>query len=572
MLAYELYRHTKKSGSDSGIGIPIKKIFVSGETITIDDTTISEYGTTNTPDKLKDFLQKNFDMPIDVNPKLNLPEKIVSSASPKPYVVIYGYINACNKEVKIDGQKQWVLEVQITLGKEKKKFAKMTLPDYKLELDEKNVHFKIDKLNYMSGNASLYDKYVNSRILKQDKLPGLLLSNIAKKFFDFLKTKQVDFIKGKTSFALYVLPDNKEITFEDKKRSLQRYKMKKNNTLHTITDSFGNTGEWTNRTTAGVTFITYDDKAFTINCNQMENFYKDISVGSKSLSKILLPENNAITMSGLEWYFLDLNHPKIVFSSRSKGIYDQLYHNYIRLKKGNMPSKSSSYKVISIKRTNAKREIIVNENLTMKNMEQMFSGVDANTIPYNAYECLIITRGKSTIYRYYFQAIKSLLNQIRFNKDQLDLIFTFEVKHIVREFLKENIDDDVTNFFKHAQFCYKTLYRTDDKINSLSPSEEFAFGVGVMTRLYVDFRIENGYSNNSLKNILSKQKYDVNTLHSVIMSIGRGIHLISLNDVKYNTILDKIRKSTPKILEKGDTNIRKDYSYYFYMGYFGESK
>ena len=101
MLAYELAHINKKTNTASGDGIPIKKIFVDKDKITIDATSIDENALFNTPDKLKNYLQRAFDMTIDTNKKINLPHKKVASNSQKPYVKISGYINLRKKQAGV---------------------------------------------------------------------------------------------------------------------------------------------------------------------------------------------------------------------------------------------------------------------------------------------------------------------------------------------------------------------------------------------------------------------------------------------------------------------------------------
>ena len=87
-LAYELYCENKDDLVVSGNGHAIKKIFVKNNSIEIDCTTIDEFGKSNIADSSKNTLQELLEMPIDTNPKINLPNKTVSSNSPKQYICL----------------------------------------------------------------------------------------------------------------------------------------------------------------------------------------------------------------------------------------------------------------------------------------------------------------------------------------------------------------------------------------------------------------------------------------------------------------------------------------------------
>ena len=135
--------------------------------------------------------------------------------------------------------------------------------------------------------------------------------------------------------------------------------------------------------------------------------------------------------------------------------------------------------------------------------------------------------------------------------------------------MKEKSDKTANDFFKRSEFCLKTLNLTHVSDPTLK-EEEFANSVGGIARQYINFRMVNKLHNNSLLDILSKPKYDIQTLQYVIKQIGRSIHLLNIDQNKYKNILDQISTITPEIIQ---TDSRKDFSYHFYMGYFrGEQK
>ena len=554
MLAYELVLENIKTKQESGRGIPVKKIFIENDNILIDEKTIDEYGYGDTPNPIIQSLQKKLDMPLDTNSNLNLPNKVVASNSPKPYITISGYYKAYFKKDKIIGQ--------LTLGDSKKGyFATLNLSNFEYEITPADTALKIDIKNYVQKDYTLYESYCKNNIIQNNTLSAQLFKKITTTFFEYVKSKDVSFTKGKTSFLLYILPNNDKITYLD-------------NDLDDTTDdldSFGNKIiTYPKSPTTGVFFMSYDDKAFTINCTEKEKFYKDLGIGKESHEKILLPNNKMINISGFNWYFLNLENPAKIFPKTDGGIYHQLYRNYIDIKKEpeNITKKSIQLYVICIKKTNAKLEVMINENLSMPKLHDLFVDVDDN-IPRHAFELLIIRKGQSTIFRYYMMAIKSLLNKTPFDSDLLIKIFTDKIRNEYREWIATKNPKDAKDFFIRSEFCYKTLNHTN-KLNKLMKEVEFAKSVGHMAREYVDFRKKTGNDNNSLKDILSKQKYDIETLKFVIKTIGRGIHLLNISPDKYSDILSKLSSTTPSV-DIDDSN-RKDFSYYFYMGYFGDNQ
>ncbi len=113
MLVHTIFQENNNTGLEPGNGIPIKKIFVKNNAIIIDDKTIEQYGVKTLPSStVGSLMVKQFNMPLDMEASLNLPNKKVASNSPKPYVVIPGYIKAFKKKDSIVGE--------ITLGDKKR--------------------------------------------------------------------------------------------------------------------------------------------------------------------------------------------------------------------------------------------------------------------------------------------------------------------------------------------------------------------------------------------------------------------------------------------------------------------
>ena len=249
-----------------------------------------------------------------------------------------------------------------------------------------DINFKIDTEKYFIDDESLYEVYCKHNIIQDNKLKAKLFEKIATDFFEYIKNKKPEFFKIKTSFALYILPHDGKIIFKSQKIKKESLNM---------VDSFGNAVEYfPDEPTKGVFFCSYDDKAFTINCNEKAKFFEAIGVGNESHEKLLLPNSKKMNIAGFSWFFLDLETHTESFTKRNLGIYDQLYHNYVTLKDGKSLSETlSSLTVFCIKKTNAKLEVMLNENLTMVKMESLFGDVSLKDVPFFALESLIVTKG-----------------------------------------------------------------------------------------------------------------------------------------------------------------------------------
>ncbi len=557
LLVYELYLQNKDSGSESGKGNPIKKIFIDKDVIEIDDTPIDKYGKECTANHIKNWLQENLDMPIDIRREVGLPNKIVASNAAKPYITIYGYINLNIKDKK--GKKE--ISGRITLGDKKRKpYAELSFPEKEIEIDSIDTKLKINDSEYFtSDEVTLYEQYHKNQIIRNGNLPAELFEKIAQEFFKYILDKEVEPPNGKTAFHLYILPNNSHIKYVPKNQ--------KKDEPETI-DAFGETGTWSNKRSQGVTFFSYDDKAFTINCKEKEEFYKNVGINDSSLENIFLPEKNKINIVGFEWYFLNVKDQKEVF--QKGGIYEQIYTNYQKLKQDNI-EQNAYCKILCVKKTQAKREVLIDENLTMGMMDQIFKGVTEKDLVPSAYERLIVTRRKKSTYRYYIQAIKSLLNQTSFDREQLNKIFIEQIRIKIREWIKAKSDNEPIEWFNQFEFCYKTLIYTE-KGKDIMDYEKFAENVGKMSREYITFRKKVGSDNNSLRDILTKTKYDRETLKFVVKTISRGIHLTNTTNKqeleKIDNKISKLMSSSQIDIDQNKDIVNRDMSYYFYLGYF----
>ena len=263
MLAYELFSINKESTTNDprGGSQPIKKIFFQNDKVTIDkdlEEYTSEY--LEKTKQLQDWLQ----MPLNTIDKkeLNLPDMRVSFAQPSPYIEVYG-------NVKTNKNSESVLS--ITIGKKPNIIEySLNVPTGEITQNENSkVRLKIDDENYFLKNSNLFTAYVDSGILDKD---GTINNNafdlISRKFLEYAKTRPCNLTKQENlRFRIYILPNNSEIKVKEKEITTDG---------DLFLDYFGNTSsEYASTPTTTTKFLSYDDKAFTINCKQKSDFYKN---------------------------------------------------------------------------------------------------------------------------------------------------------------------------------------------------------------------------------------------------------------------------------------------------------
>ena len=101
----------------------------------------------------------------------------------------------------------------------------------------------------------------------------------------------------------------------------------------------------------------------------------------------------------------------------------------------------------------------------------------------------------------------------------------------------------------------------------MDSNEEVAQSIGQIARTYVDFKEKNGESDNSLSDMLTYSKYDRDKLSFVYARICRGVQLSKISNEKKKDVTEKITSLTPDA-EIDDEVSSKDYSYFFYKGYY----
>ena len=557
MLAYELFYYNKDSTTNHPKKqLPIKKIFYKNNNIIIDKNTLEKYGSevTKTTEQLQKWLIMSLNT-INVK-KLNLPDLRTGTAGANPYIEIYGYLKT-NRALES--------KLSITIGKKSNQI------DYSLDVttgeiknkSEGKIKLKLDKRNYLLNSNSLFSEYVNSGIIDDEGILNVkVYDDIIKKFLEFTKEQKPNITKiGNISFRIFILPDDSIIEFKE------QIKKEHSNEI-TFTDYFGNTvSEYASTPTQTTKFLSYDDKAFTINCMLEKNFYKNLGIGNNSLEKIYTDPSQTFKICRLNWTFINISEEiDFKFVETKKGILTQLYENYRLLSKDMGSTVMSQSKIICIRVNQAKQEVLIDENLTMKKMEKMFS--DIKDIPPLCFEVLIDDSGKNPIWNTYLYVVKNFLAGNNIPKSYLLAFFNKILKQKRYEWVKSKNDTDQKEFFLRTNFCLQNLLTVNKLQSYMDQNEEFAEKVGQIVRIYIEFKQSNDdEKNNSLSDILTYSKYDRERLRFIVSRIGRGVQLSKAEDGVKKEVNKKISSLQPK-KEIEDDVLSKDYSYFFFKGYY----
>lgn len=564
MLAFELYLKNKGfKGEFVKNPKPVKKIIMKGSSPALDRKKIDEYGGA----LLEEYesFQSLFSMPANTASNLGLKFRATSPNSPRPYVEIYGQFIRTKSGAKIS----------LTIGKDDKSFnAELDLQTKKEKVTAKNsIELNIDKEHYFISGKGLYDEYVKSRVLTRDgKFQSTLFKKICKVFFKYVlsRWKDGEVRNGKISFSLIVLPKDAEVEYHSANDDGEE----DGDAVKEFKDSFGNNARsYASEPTITAKFLSYDDPAFSINCTDSERFYRNLSMGNRSHRLVNINAADSFRISGLQWMFTDISKPGRRFTDTKKGIYYQLWKNYKDLDKTNRLEGMSQLKVLCYLTSQAKMEVMLDENLTMGEMKDLFSGLEEREIPPQAFEVLIETKGKTTIWAHYLVAVRSLLARKSVDKSYLLSRFVLQLRSNLFSWLATNAVGDAASFFQKCDFCIKVLYK-----NVLSPlgagagmnsDEQYAYQVGVIAAEYVRFKERSGESSNSLRDILAYSRYDREKLRFVMQRVGLGLSLSKAPQDKIKNMETFITNNQPSA-EIRDEAAYNDYSYFFYKGYFAK--
>lgn len=153
-------------------------------------------------------------------------------------------------------------------------------------------------------------------------------------------------------------------------------------------------------------FFSCDDRAFTINLVDNDHrslFYKDLGISTESLEKVELRASDELKIRGLSWFFFDIRRNDFQFIRSFGGIFNRLYENYHHLKNHTNELKTLvQMKIICIKRDQGKMDVLIDENITMDRMEEIFENEFVkgiiNTSNYNMlFEVLIEENKKNKV-------------------------------------------------------------------------------------------------------------------------------------------------------------------------------
>ena len=556
MLAYELFHNNKNSNANNPKKqFPIKKIFYKNNKIIVDKKTLEAYGsgTTKSTSQLQNWLQ----MPLNtINVmELNLPDFRTGSAGANPYIEIYGYLKTNKK-----------LETKIILSIGKKPHQINHVLDLTTDKIQSNSNgqtiLKLDKKNYFINSNTLFSEYVNSGIIDDNGILNIdIYDSIANEFLESTKTQKPNITRvGNISFRIYILPDDSVIKFKPQTKMNDSEET-------TFTDYFGNTvSAYASTSTKTAKFLSFDDKAFTLNCAQGISFYKNLGIGDSSLEKIYTDSSQTFTINRLDWTFTDISNPDFKFIETKQGILSQLYENYHLMSKDKSTRAKSQLKIICIRINQAKQELLIDENLTMDKLEKIFSNL-SDIPPLCLEDVLIDKSNKNPVWNTYLYVIRNFLAGNKIPKHYLLLFFSKILKQKIYGWIKLKNTSEQKSFFLRTEFCLKHLSTSYNMKLTMETNEKFAEKVGQIARIYINFKQKNGETENSLSDILTYSKYDRERLRFIVSRIGRGVQLSKASDNAKKMVTEQISSLQPSI-EITDEDASKDYSYFFFKGYY----
>jgi hypothetical protein len=496
---------------------------------------------------------------------LNLPDFRTSTNQSNPYVEIRGTLKRTKSQYNV------IILLQKTVN-DKDNLLQATFDvsnDSILSIHaDKDISLRIDTQNYelVPNGKRLFDEYVNAGILTKDCVfSSKLFTRIVKEFFSFLKSRNLEIQNLTLDFSIYILPSDSTIRYIDRERENTSVEIKG------FTDAFGNLAtKYASTSTKTAKFLSFYEKAFTINCKQGTDFYQNIGIGRESLRHIFLPADQTFSIGGLNWVFLDLGDIHQKFKETRRGILSQLTENFKLLhSKGQTKRERSLLKIVCYRGQQQKQEILLDDNLTMDRMQRLFSTLDPKKVPYTTLEVLIFKDRKTVLWDDYLYGIRSFLSETSIPKSRLIASFMRILKRNINDWLKQDKRKrgNAIDFFNKADFCLKTLSIRNTREPDMNVSEKFAYNVGIIARLYVDFKDQVEEKSNSLRDILTYTKYDREKLHFVFSRIGLGINLSKAKEDKKAQISKDVSRHTPHE-EIPESDAFNDYSYFFYKGYF----
>ncbi|MCL1970831.1 MAG: hypothetical protein FWF66_05190 [Candidatus Bathyarchaeota archaeon] len=564
MLGYELFLKNQVTNIDVGKRVDsIKKIFVNVAddvvTAKLDPKTLEEYGEILDQNRPDSYFKESLFMPSNNLASVSLPNRTTSGNSKKPYVEFYGVFEKNKLKISIAGGGKVTYDYEYNFGTGQEP---STTPVDLLLL-------KLETKNYFVDNKLLFDVYREAGVITSDgALAYKVFEEVCQKFLLFWKEKiSPEELKkfSRFHFHLIVLP----LPLLSQGKIAYRSQDEKDVAGNSFEDCFGSpaTG-YPSESTISAKFFSFNDKAFTINCKEGQEFYQNLGIGNESLPKINLPVDRVIRIAGLEWYFFDLSDSLLNFEAKGSGIYDQLRSNYTFLsnRSGVSVRRQSSLKIICTKHTHDKIEVLLDENLTLDQMNEILGRAKDNTNSHLALESLIIETSRGIIGSDYIAAIHHFINGTYFDRTFLIQRFTCILRSYVWDWIKGVISQSKkkpSDFFDKSQFCLDLLTKNESEL-VMNTNEEYAYKIGIIAGKYVKFKQEKNEVNNSTKDILTYSKYDRERLRFVYHRVGLGL---SLSKSDTDVISQFIKNNLPKG-EIADAHAHEDFSYFFYKGVF----
>jgi len=583
LLAYELYLKSNSSGPP-GYSIkqpkPIKKVFVRTDPLKIelDDKTLEEYGGASLPETK--ILQETLSMPLSNQADVGLPDRTTGTASKRPYISLYGSYRNGNLGIQIKGASR--------KGKEKSSF------NFVAHIDDDEIHeepfrpkspiltMRLDTKHYRLPTMTVFEAYRKDGVVDSGgALSYQIFRGACKRFAEFCRkrkiTEHLEGSKRELRFELVILP----YSMISKNQIVECVEEQDERPIEHFTDAFGrvSTG-YSSKTTQTAKFLSFDDPAFTINCTKGSDFYANLGIGQESVQNTNLMLGDCFKIAGFLWYFINLTDPYFVFKRTNSGIYDQLRANYeqLREKKGSFKMKSVM-KATCLKKTQAKLEVLLDENLTMDHLKGILriteSEEKAQRFPMALETFIPKPRGQSSpaLWSDYLSAVRHFIHGTPMDKRVLVNIFTKILRENILSWIKDLMKnvDSTNRFFESSAFCMKLLTRISDKMIDMNENEEYAYKIGRIAGRYVQFRRDEGEAARSSADILTYTKYDRDRLRHVYSRVCTGVCL----ETSTSETLSPQEKNMHKFLEENapkkeidDAKAYEDYSYFFYRGVF----
>lgn len=578
MLVYELFLKNKDVEDETtGEAIPCKKVYAkcvnNDFMIELDRKTIDEYGKKVLPEAEK--LQNLLHMPLMNQLSVGLPNYATGSNSKAPYVSLYGMLKSKKIVLSIKGRKPDGSKGSMSIS--------FDLTNNRVVANvEPSLTLRIENGKYFVGDQLLFNEYVASGIIDNNgQFSGKLFEYIGNSFIEYCKMRYINEEfkdnKGTILFRVVVLPysikdQNKTIVYKKGNAVDERSYVIDGESIRLDAFNFPMDSYASSPVVDKFSkFISYDDKAFTINCNQAESFYKTLGIGNKSLEKIKMPTDYPI--SGLYWYFIPL-FENLEFQKISGGLYAQLKQIYAELTLGKKSvSDRAELKIICTKRTQAKVEVILDENLTINQLAENFklnSELSASS-PLMAFEDVFIIKnrqGEVVDWSPYITAIRSCISGLGLEKDRILALLTRHVRDKLFDWIKEMPNSfDAQSFFKKAAFCTSLMMTKNNGGEIMDTNEEYAYRIGKIAGEYINYKRSTKETSNSLYDIMTYPKYDRERLRFVYQKISLGFLLSKKFDTQGQSVVQAIADLTPKY-EIDDTKSDTDFSYFFYKGLF----